>query len=327
MSSTSGFALERLSVFALGVVPIFSVLMIVELIRMAFPNLQRQASSQFGHANLLHPGIYFTALVLAEFQALGIANGLERMPGLVEEPNFGFRAEIAVTLIAATALLAWLSHLVTRDGLGNGFWLLLITPYLASLPNLSLGIFNLWQRGGIDSGALLGAILFVIFAITLLVGVSKVRWLLPPDGAGPGLRDQERIDFGVVWPPVLATYIGGFLISGLAWLFGFGRSDGDGSQFAHSGPIHFFLVAALIILFTYRRSAGRDPTGASQPIWMMALAQIIVCIGAEFVTRKFNLPFAINGCWLIVIATLALSWRASFHSEMSSLSESATSDA
>jgi hypothetical protein len=274
----------------------------------------------------LHPGIYYTALVLAGFQALGLANGLERLPGLVEEPGFGFRAEIAVTLIAATALLAWLSHLVTRDGLGNGFWLLLITPYLASLPNLSFDILNLWQHGDIAPGALFGTILFLAFAITILVAAGKVRWLPPPGGAGPALRDLKKVDFGAVWPPILAIYVGGVLISGLVWLFGLGTSGGDGSWLARGGPIHLFIVAAFIMLFTYRRSAGQDPNGALRPVCIVALAQIIVCAGAELVTRKLNLPFAVDGSSLIVTATLALNWRASVRSETRSLSEPAASD-
>jgi preprotein translocase subunit SecY len=73
---------------------------------------------------------------------------------LVLNPGWTFRAGVVLTFVGATPLLEWLSDRITLHGFGNGFWLLLITPFLAQLPNAAWGGFELWRRGDVGSAAL-----------------------------------------------------------------------------------------------------------------------------------------------------------------------------
>ena len=301
--------IERISIFALGVMPIFWVLMIVEIAKLVVPALGRWETARPGHVARLHRHVYIAALVLAAFHAFRMANAFEGISGLVDEPGWTFHVSVVATFVAATALLGWLGEMITLHGLGNGFWLLLVTPSLARLPNIC---FEFWRRGGVVSAALVAAICFLVAAIALVVTAGKARYgrtarrHLSTGIARPEFR-VNRADLAVVWPAVLANYVGLPFIS-----FG--------------GTVHLFVIAALIAAFTYLRSRSAfnnrpadvgaisersDAESASRPAWIIALAQIVVCAGGELLTRNLHLPFSINGSWIIIVVTVATSCLAS----------------
>src|SRR5262249_5456543 len=149
-------------------------------------------------AQRLGIAIYLVALAIAGFQARGLARAYYGINGLIDGPEW--ENIIAVTLVAGTALLSWLGEKIPAHGLGNGFWLLLITPTLAMGVSTAAGSYELLRTGAIQQNALAGALLFVIVATGLVALTSK---------AG-NVSTEHRVSgagFAVVWPPLLATYI------------------------------------------------------------------------------------------------------------------------
>ena len=274
--------IESVSIFALGVTPFLSALLIFEFIKLIVPPLARWEIADPHNARRLGRYPYFLALVMAGLQASGVANALYGISGLIDGPEWETR--IAVTLVAGTMLLGWLGDRITVHGLGNGFWLLLITPTLVGLPNAALGSVELLQRGAVTPTAFFAAVVFLVAAVALVAATCIA-------GARSGHR-VSGIDFAGVWPPMFASYISSFVVNFFTIPAG--------------GTVNLTLIAALIVTFNWLQSWGMSKE-ASQPIWTIALVQILVCSGGEFLTHQMNPPFPISGSWLIVIVTTAIS--------------------
>jgi len=274
---------ETLSIFALGVTPFFSVLFVFEFIKLLIPPLSRWEVSDPRHAQRLSFVIYLVALAAAGVQARGLATAYYGVSGLINGPEW--ENLIAITLVAGTALLCWLGDKVTVHGLGNGFWLLLITPTLAMGANVTLGSVELVQRGAIQQNALAAALVFLVVATALIAMTGRTS------GASAGRR-VSGADFAIVWPPLFAGYLSNFVVAFF--------------ELQAGGAAHLLLLAALIGAFNALQWLGATP-GPSRPVWAIALVQIFVCAGAALLTHALTLPFPINGPWLIVIVTTAMS--------------------
>ena len=194
-------------------------------------------------------------------------------------------AAAPLTLAGGAALLVWLGERITLHGVGNGFWLLVITPTLAAGVSNAAGTWELLRMGAVRPEALFAALGFVAVATALIVKTSKAN----------GASTENRVsgaDFAGVWPPLLATYVSVFVI----------RISGLEASVA----TQLALLAALIVLFNGLQWLGTAPA-ARRPLWAIALIQIVICVGADLLTRTIQLPFPIDGAWLIVIATTAMS--------------------
>ena len=194
---------ETVSIFALGVTPFLSALLIFEFIKLIVPPLARWEIADTNNARRLGRYPYFLALVMAGLQAGGVANALYGISGLIDGPEW--ETTIAVTLVAGTMLLGWLGDRITVRGLGNGFWLLLITPTLVGLPNAALGSIELLQRGAVTPTAFFAAVVFLVVAVALVAAACLA-----------GARSEHRasgMDFVGVWPPLFASYISSFVVT------------------------------------------------------------------------------------------------------------------
>jgi len=224
--------------------------------------------------------LYFVALIMAGFQARSVANALYGITGLLDGP--GWEIPIAMTLVAGTALLGWLGDQITLRGVGNGFWLLLITPTLVNLPNIAEGSYVLLQRGTMSPFAFFAAAVFLAAAVAIVAMVCK----------SCGAEAEHRMsgaDFASVWPPLLATTIAGFVAA---------------YSLQAGGPAHLVLIVTLIATFNWLQSLGAPES--SWPVWTTILVQIFVCTSGELLTHQLSLPIAINGAWVIIVVTTAM---------------------
>ena len=113
----SGGALSRFTVFALGIMPYISASIIMQLLTIVLPTLEAmKKDGQAGQRKITQYTRYAT-LVLATFQALGIAIALEAQAGLVIDPGFTFRMNTVITLVTGTMFLMWLGEQITERGL------------------------------------------------------------------------------------------------------------------------------------------------------------------------------------------------------------------
>jgi preprotein translocase subunit SecY len=160
----SGSALSRFSVFALGIMPYVTASIIMQLMTVALPSLERlQKEGEAGSAKINQYTRYLTVL-LASLQATGYAL-LFKHAGILNE-DYGRLILIIVTLTAGTTLLMWIGELITKRGVGNGISLLIFASILSSAP---AGV-QAWIHG--SSTELL---FFPIVAIGIIVAVVFVQ--------------------------------------------------------------------------------------------------------------------------------------------------------
>jgi preprotein translocase subunit SecY len=283
--------IETISIFALGVTPIFSALLFFEFVKIIIPPLARWETTEPRNVRRLQNVVYVIALLMAAFQARGVANGLYGIPRLVDGPGWGWI--MVATWVAATALLGWLGDRITRQGIGTGFWLLLITPTLIKMPEAIWFSYEGWQRALVTPAALVAAAVFFAVAIALIATVGQAR-----EGTSAMEYRVSGADFASVWPPLFATTIAGLVVTVL--------------RLATAGPVHLTLIALLILGFTglQRYAARPRQTGAraaTRPTWSVALVQIAVCVVGVLLAEHLTLPFSIDGSWLIIVVTAAMS--------------------
>ena len=279
---------EMFSIFGLGVTPFLSVLFIFEFIKLIVPPLSRWEASEPSHAQTLSRILYLLALACAGFQARGVTGALQDAGMLMDGP--GWSIVVPLTLAAGTALLLWLGERITLHGVGNGFWLIVITPTLLTLITNAAGTFELLRMGAITSGAVIAELGFFAVATALLVKTTQAS-------AAPTESRVSGADFVTVWPPLLAAYVNEFRVTISGVEIGFA------AQLA--------LLAATIALFNGLQWLGTAPA-ARRPIWAIVLVQIFICVGAELLTHTLQLPFPISGAWLIVIVMTAMSCARAF---------------
>lgn len=168
----SGGALSRLTIFALGIMPYISSSIILQLMTVAVPHLEKlKKEGEQGQKKITQYTRYGT-VVLAAVQGTGIAFGLEAMTSptgvpVVTDPGIGFRVLTVLTLTAGTSFLMWLGEQITERGVGNGISLIIFAGIVAELPSAIINSLRMIQTGELAPIAAL----LVLVIMTLVIGV------------------------------------------------------------------------------------------------------------------------------------------------------------
>ena len=168
----SGGAFEQFSVFSLGIMPYISASIILQLLTVVFPYLERLSKEgEVGRRKITQYTRYGTILI-SVVQGFMIAVGLEgtRGPGgeaIVLNPGWGFRVMSVITLTSGTAFIMWLGEQITERGIGNGISLVIFAGIVARLPSAITTTFQYIREG--ELGVLLLG--FVLVLIVVVVGV------------------------------------------------------------------------------------------------------------------------------------------------------------
>jgi preprotein translocase subunit SecY len=168
----SGGALRRLSVFALGIMPYISASIILQLLAVVVPALEKlQKEGEQGRKKITQY-TRFGTVGLAGIQAFGIAVGLESMQiqnaMVVPIPGWAFRVMTTVTLTAGTIFLMWLGEQISERGIGNGISLLIFAGIIVRLPEAIFASFTLINQGEMNPLVLL---LLVLLMVAVVGGV------------------------------------------------------------------------------------------------------------------------------------------------------------
>lgn len=167
----SGGALSQLSVFALGIMPYISSSIILQLLTVVIPHLERLSKEGEAGRRKITQYTRYGTVVLSFIQGTGIAFGLEGMTGpggemVVMHPGWGFRLITVVTLTAGTAFIMWLGEQITERGIGNGISLIIYAGIVAGLPSATVSTVRLLRAGEMN----LFFIIFLIVSMVLVVG-------------------------------------------------------------------------------------------------------------------------------------------------------------
>jgi preprotein translocase subunit SecY len=166
----SGGALERLSVFALGIMPYISASIILQLLTVVVPYLDRLSKEGESGRKKITQYTRYGTIIISIIQGLGIAVGLETMgqggQQFVYAPGWGFRIMTVLTLTAGTAFIMWLGEQITERGIGNGISLIIFAGIVARLP---AAIGKTYQQVTLNQMTLF-ALLILCAVMVLVVG-------------------------------------------------------------------------------------------------------------------------------------------------------------
>lgn len=168
----AGGALSKLSVFALGIMPYISASIILQLLTVAVPHLERLSKEGDAGRRKITQYTRYGTVVLSMIQGFGIAIGLENMAGptgvsIVILSGWWFRLLTVITLTAGTAFIMWLGEQITEKGIGNGISLIIFAGIVVRGPEAIVNTFRLLASGEMG-------IIFVLLLIILMVAVVGV---------------------------------------------------------------------------------------------------------------------------------------------------------
>lgn len=259
----SGGALERFSVFAIGIMPYISSAIIMQLLTVVSPQLEQlKKEGEAGRRKITQYTRYGT-LVLATFQATGVAIALENQ-NVVIEGGLSFRITAVMTLVTGTMFLMWLGEQVTERGIGNGISIIIFAGIVAGLPAAMGGTLEMARTGELHvlTVLLLFGIVLLVTAFVVFVerGQRRItvnyakRQIGNKVYAGQSSYLPLKLNMAGVIPPIFASSIILFPATLGGW---FGSSEGltwlkDLSQTLSPGqPLYVMFYAIAIIFFCF----------------------------------------------------------------------------
>ena len=264
----SGGALERLSIFALGVMPYISASIIIQMMTSIVPQLEQlKKEGESGRRKITQYTRYGT-VALATFQALGIAIAVEGQQAaggpVVLIPGLGFKITTVATLVTGTMFLVWLGEQITERGIGNGVSLIIFGSIVAGLPSAVAGTLELARTGTFTPIGVLALFIGAIAITAVVVFVERgqrritVNYAKRQQGrrmlAGQTSHMPLKLNMAGVIPPIFASSIILFPASLGSW---FGQSEGLGwlrdisTTLSPGQPIYALVYAAMIVFFCF----------------------------------------------------------------------------
>ena len=272
----TGGALERFSLFALGVMPYISASIIMQLMSSAVPQLQQlKKEGSSGRQKITQYTRNFT-VILAGIQAGGVAFALQGQSSVVLAPGFGFLFTAIVSLTAGTVFLMWLGEQITERGVGNGISLIIFAGIVAGLPRAVAGTLELVNTGQLSIPAMLIILALVLAVIYFIVRVERGQRRITVNYA----QRQGRVAYQnqsthlplkvnmsgvipaifassiVIFPSTLATWFSGS--EGLGWLTDVSAALTPGNlayTILFSGLIIFFCFFYTAMVFNSKETA------------------------------------------------------------------------
>src|SRR5687767_7745654 len=263
----SGQNLSNMTIFALGVMPYISASIILQLLTVVWPYLERiSKEGELGRRKITQYTRYLT-LVLAAVQALGYAIFLERQTEiagglpLVYEPGWAFRFGVILTLTTGTMFIMWLGEQITERGIGNGMSLIIFAGIVVNLPSAVLLTFDQMRTGQIGPIRVLFLLAMAVAVVAAIVLVERGHRRITVQYAkrvvgrrqygGASTHIPLKVNTGGVIPVIFASSILSFFLMG-AQMFEPGtwmRSALD--QVGYGMPLYNLLTVVGIIFFAY----------------------------------------------------------------------------
>jgi len=263
----SGGNLARVTIFALGVMPYISASIILQLLTVVWPYLERLSKEgELGRRKITQYTRYLT-LTIAIVQSLGIAVFLERstdVPGglpLVYDPGWGFRMMCVLSLTTGTTFIMWLGEQITERGIGNGMSLLIFAGIVVGLPTGVLTTIDQMNTGQIGLIRILFLVIVMVLVVAAVIFVERGHRRITVQYAkrvvgrrqygGSSTHIPLKVNTGGVIPVIFASSI-------LAFPATFGAMFEPGSagqavvdQLGYGMPLYNLLYVVGIIFFAY----------------------------------------------------------------------------
>jgi preprotein translocase subunit SecY len=258
----TGGAISRMGIFALGIMPYISASIIVQLMAAMVPSLQQlRKEGEQGRKKLNQYTRYGTVL-LATFQAYGLAVSLEA-GNLAHDPGMFFRAACVITLVGGTMFLMWLGEQITARGVGNGISLIIFVGIIAELPAALAQFFAQGRSGAISTPVILAVIAMLMATLAFVVfmerSLRKIHIQYPRRQVGMKIYDGGSSHLPIKVNPagvIPAIFASSLLLLPVTISTFSGQQTGPVmstilAYFGPGQPLYLIFFSAMIVFFTY----------------------------------------------------------------------------
>ena len=342
----SGGAVQRMAIFALGIMPYISSSIIVQLLTGVseyFKNLKEQG--EIGRKKITQITRYGTVLI-ATLQGYGVSVGLENAGDLVLDPGAYFKIMTTISLVAGTTFLMWLGEQITSRGIGNGISLIIFAGIVAEIPRALASTFELGRTGALSPVMIISIFLLLIATVMFIVfmerAMRKILINYPKRQMGNKIYGGEssylplKINTAGVIPAIFASAL--LLLPITFSNFGVSESEffiNFSSLFSQGKPLYMLLYAFGIIFFAFfytsivfnpketsenlRKYGGYIPgirpgdrTADYIESILTKLTTIgacyltLVCLMPEFLIAKYPIPFYLGGTSVLIVVVVAM---------------------
>jgi len=259
----AGGGIQRMAIFALNIMPYISASIIIQLMTTVSPTLEAlKKEGEAGRKTINQYTRYLTVL-LAVFQAYGIAIGLEGAGNVITEPGWMFRISTVITLTGGTMFLMWLGEQITSRGIGNGISLIIMAGIVAELPSAIAGTLELGRQGALSTGLILVVIVMAVVVTAFIVFMERAQRRLliqyPKRQVGNRMFEGQsshlplKLNTSGVIPPIFASSL--LLLPTTVANFNAGQGPGWlqtlTTQLSHGRPLFLVLYISLIVFFCF----------------------------------------------------------------------------
>jgi len=267
----TGGALQRMSIFALNIMPYISASIIMQLLTAVMPSLEALKKEGEAGRKKINQYTRYGTVLLATVQAYGISVGLEGMQAsmgsVVVDPGIFFRATTVITLVGGTVFLMWLGEQITQRGIGNGISLIIFSGIVANLPSALAQTLELGRTGQISAALIIFFLLMAIGVIAFIVFMERAQRRIlvqyPKRQVGNKMFGGEsshlplKLNTAGVIPPIFASSLLLLPITILGFQSGQAASGGPEwlltvtSLLGHGQPLYIAFYLALIVFFCF----------------------------------------------------------------------------
>ncbi|MDP4708762.1 MAG: preprotein translocase subunit SecY [Rickettsiaceae bacterium] len=263
----SGGSLERMSIFALAIMPYITASIVIQLMTIAYKPLENlKKDGEVGRRKINQLSRYLTVL-FAAFQAYGVTLGLEATitpygPVVIVDSMI-FKVSTVITLVVGTMFLMWLGEQITSRGIGNGTSLIIFIGIVSGLPSAVIGMFELSRKGAMSPLAVIaicaGVLVMILVIIFFERAQRRVLVQYPKRQVGNKVYGGDsthmplKLNTSGVIPPIFASSVLLFP----ATISDFSAS-GDSEIMAmfsqylgHGKPLFILLYVSLIMFFSF----------------------------------------------------------------------------
>jgi preprotein translocase subunit SecY len=354
----TGGALERLSLFALGIMPYISASIIMQLMSAVIPQLKElKKDGEAGRRRITKYTRYGT-VGLASFQAVGAALALQAN-GIAINPGVSFVFTATISLVTGTMFLMWLGEQISERGIGNGISMIIFVSIVSGLPSALGGTAQLVSDGSIQGWQVLAILAVAVMVTAFVVFVERAQRRIPIHHA----RRQEgrrayaaqtqhlplKLNMSGVIPPIFASSLILFPASMVRF---FGEEGGGlvqavANTLSPGQPLYVVLYALMIVFFCFfytaivfdsketadnlKRSGafvpgvrpGRQTANYIDKVLTRltvggALYITSVCLLPEFLILEWNVPFYFGGTSLLIIVVVVMDFMAQLQTHLMS---------
>ncbi len=350
----TGGAMENFSVFSLGIMPYISASIILQLLTVVVPHLERLSKEGEAGRKKITQYTRYGTILLSLVQGMGISIGLSRAEGMVYMSGPAFVVLSMITLTAGTAFLMWLGEQVTERGIGNGISLIIFAGIVARMPSALGSTVQLVKTG--DMGFLVLLLLFVIMiaVIAVIVFVERGQRRIPVQYAkrvvgrriygGQSTHLPLKVNTAGVIPPIFASSLIIFPAT-IAQFTNVPVLQEVTSWLRPGTAVHELIYIILIVFFCYFYTAvtfnpvdvaenmkkyggyipGIRPGKKTSQYIDRVLTRLtfagaiyisVVCVLPSILIARFNAPFYFGGTSLLIVVGVALDTLAQIETHM-----------